>query len=303
MARQNIFGTVFGVEAGMLQLAVFPNISKRRAGEIVDRIFNFYRNKDVRLVMPATEARQFRKEEYGLPCVERVHIDMALSIGGDGTLLGVCRRFREQGIPVCGINLGTLGFLADIEPNELEIRLGKILVGDYVVEHRLLLSGYVHNELGEKFLGNAINDVVISKGGTARMLTLGLYVNDTHLMNYKADGMIISSPTGSTAYSLSAGGPILNPTIRALLLTPICAHTFQMRPLVVSEDDEIRIKISANRDLIVTLDGQESFQIQPGDEVVVRKSRAAARIVKFADKNYYDVLKAKLWNTGSVQNF
>ena len=296
MARQNIFGTVFGVDAGMLQLAVFPNVSKRRSVEIVDRIFNFYKNKNVRLVMPATEARQFRKEEFGLPCVERVHIDMALSIGGDGTLLGVCRRFREQGIPVCGINLGTLGFLADIEPNELESRLAKILVGDYIVEHRLLLSGYIRNELGEKFLGNAINDVVISKGGGARMLRLKTFINNTPLMNYKADGVIISSPTGSTAYSLSAGGPILNPNIRALLLTPICAHTFQMRPLVVSEDDEICIKIEANRDLMVTLDGQEIFQIQPGDDVVVRKSIAVARIVKFADKNYYDVLKAKLWN-------
>ncbi len=296
MTRQNIFGTVFGVDAGMLQLAVFPNMSKRRAGEIVERIFDFYKNKNVRLVMPATEARQFRKEEYGLPCVERVHIDMALSIGGDGTLLGVCRRFREQGIPVCGINLGTLGFLADIEPNELESRLAKILVGNYIVEHRLLLSGYIRNELGEKFLGNAINDVVISKGGGPRMLKLSTYVNDTYLMNYKADGVIISSPTGSTAYSLSAGGPILNPNIRALLLTPICAHTFQMRPLVVSEDDEIRIKIEANRDLMVTLDGQEAFQIQPGDDVVVRKSSSVARIVKFADKNYYDILKAKMWS-------
>ncbi len=296
MARQNIFGTVFGVDAGMLQLAVFPNMSKRRAGEIVERIFNYYRNKNVRLVMPATEARQFRKEEYGLPCVERVHIDMALSIGGDGTLLGVCRRFREQGIPVCGINLGTLGFLADIEPQELESRLGKILVGDYIVEHRLLLSGYIRNELGERFVGNAINDIVISKGGGARMLKLSTYVNNTHLMDYKADGVIISSPTGSTAYSLSAGGPILNPTIRAVLLTPICPHTFQMRPLVVSEDDEIRIKIAANRDLMVTLDGQEIIQIQPNDEVVVRKSQASAQIVKFADKNYYDVLKAKMWS-------
>ncbi len=296
MARQNIFGTVFGVDAGMLQLAVFPNMSKRRAGEIVDRIFNFYQNKNVRLVMPATEARHFRKDEFGLPCVERVHIDMALSIGGDGTLLGVCRRFREQGIPVCGINLGTLGFLADIEPKELELRLGKILIGEYFIENRLLLSGYIRNEFGEKFLGNAINDVVISKGGSARMLTLSVSVNETHLMNYKADGVIVSSPTGSTAYSLSAGGPILNPTIRALLLTPICAHTFQMRPLVVSEDDEIKIKIAAARDLVLTLDGQESFQIQPSDEIVVRKSSKTAQIVKFADKNYYEVLKAKMWS-------
>ncbi len=296
MARQNIFGTVFGVEAGMMQIAVFPNMSKLRAGEIVDRIFNFYKNKDVRLLMPATEARMLRKEEYGLPCVERVHVDMALSIGGDGTLLGVCRRFENQNVPVCGINLGTLGFLADIEPRELESRLAKILAGQYRVERRLLLSGYVRNELGEKFLGNAINDVVITKGGVARMLRLGLYINQTHLMDYKADGLIVSSPTGSTAYSLSAGGPILNPNIRALLLTPICPHTFQMRPLIVNEDEEVLIKISAMQDVIVTLDGQVSHKIQPNDDVVVRKALATAHIVKFDDKNYYDVLKAKMWS-------
>ena len=298
MARQNIFGTVFGVEAGMMQIAVFPNISKRRSGEIVDRIFNFYRNKNVRLVMPATEARQFRKEEYGLPCVERVHIDMALSIGGDGTLIGVCRRFQEQGIPVCGINLGTLGFLADIEPRELESRLGKILIGDYVVENRLLLSGYIDDELGEKFLGNAINDVVISKGLSGRMLRMEIFVNNTHLTDCKADGLIVSSPTGSTAYSLSAGGPILNPNIRALIIIPICPHTFQMRPLVVSEDDEVRIKVQGNSEMRVTLDGQENFKVQPNYEVIVKKSKMTAQIVKFADKNYYDVLKAKLWGTG-----
>jgi len=296
MARQNIFGTVFGVDAGMMQIAVFPNMSKRRAGEIVDRIFNFYHNKDVRLVMPATEARQFRKDEYGLPCVERVHVDMALSIGGDGTLLGVCRRFSGQSVPVCGINLGTLGFLADIEPRELESRLAKILAGEYRVERRLLLSGYVCNELGEKFLGNAINDVVITKGGVARMLHLSLYVNQTHLMDYKADGLIVSSPTGSTAYSLSAGGPILNPTVRALLLTPICAHTFQMRPLIVNEDDKVFIKISAAQDVMLTLDGQVSHKIQPNDDIIVRKAEESALIVKFDDKNYYDVLKAKMWS-------
>ena len=298
MARQNIFGTVFGVEAGMMQIAIFPNISKRRSGEIVDRIFNFYRNKNVRLVMPATEARQFRKEEYGLPCVERIHIDMVLSIGGDGTLIGVCRRFRENGTPVCGINLGTLGFLADIEPRELESRLAKILSGEYVVENRLLLSGFIANELQEKFLGDAINDVVISKGSSGRMLHMEIFVNNTHLTNCKADGLIVSSPTGSTAYNLSAGGPILNPNIRALIIIPICPHTFQMRPLVVSEDDEVRIKVAGNADLSVTLDGQENFKLPPSDEFVVRKSKSTAQIVKFADKNYYDVLKAKLWGTG-----
>ena len=295
MAKQNVFGRGFGIEAGMMQIAVFPNRSKRRAAEIVDRIFNFYDNKDVRLVMQANDARFFRKDNCGLPCVERVHVDMALSIGGDGTLLGVCRRFTNQNVPVCGINIGTLGFLADIETQELESHLAKILSGEYNIERRLLLAAYVNNELGEKFLGQAINDVVIAKGGAARMLNLGLYINQTHLMDYKADCLIVSSPTGSTAYSLSAGGPILNPTIRGVLLTPICAHTFQIRPLVVGENDLIRLKIgNVLQDVIVTLDGQESFYVQPGDEIIVKKAKSTAQIVKFEDKDYYKVLRTKL---------
>ena len=295
MAKQNVFGNAFGIEAGMMQIAVFPNRSKRRAIEIVDRIFSFYDNKDVRLVMQAGDARFFRKDNCGLPCVERVHVDMALSIGGDGTLLGVCRRFTGQNVPVCGINIGTLGFLADIETQELESHLAKILLGEYNIERRLLLEAYVNNELGEKLLGKAINDVVIAKGGAARMLNLGLYINQTHLMDYKADGLIVSSPTGSTAYSLSAGGPILNPTIRGVLLTPICAHTFQIRPLVVGENDLIRLKIgNVHQDVIVTLDGQESFYVQPGDEIIVKKAKSTAQIVKFEDKDYYTVLRTKL---------
>lgn len=295
MAKQNIYGNAFGIEAGMMQIAVFPNRSKRRASEIVDRIFHFYDNKDVRLVMQAADARFFRKDKCGLPCVERVHVDMALSIGGDGTLLGVCRRFTGQNVPVCGINIGTLGFLADIETQELESHLAKILSGEYNIEHRLLLAAYVNNSFGEKFLGQAINDVVIAKGGAARMLNLGLHINQTHLMDYKADGLIVSSPTGSTAYSLSAGGPILNPTVRGLLLTPICAHTFQIRPLVIGENDVIRLKIgNVQQDVMVTLDGQESFYVQPGDEIIVRKANATAQIVKFEDKDYYTVLRNKL---------
>lgn len=286
----------YGVEAGMRQIAVFPNLGKRRSGEMVDRIFKFFSGKDVRLVMPATEAKYFRKEKYGLPCVERVHVDMALSIGGDGTLLGVCRRFGGQSVPVCGINLGTLGFMADIEPDELEGRLGKILTGDYRIERRLLLAGYVRNEQGERFLGDAVNDVVITKTGVARMLRLQLWVNDTHLTDCQADGVIVSTPTGSTAYSLSAGGPMLNPNIKALLLTPICAHTFQMRPLVMDETDTIRIKATGiQQDVIVTLDGQVSFPLTPGDEVIIRRSEDVARIVKFEDKDYYKVLRTKLW--------
>lgn len=281
-----------------MRIAVFPNVDKQNAGDVLDRIFRFFAERDVQLILPMEEARFFGcAEAYGVENIEQEPVDMALSLGGDGTLLGVCHRYGRREVPVCGINIGTLGFMADIELDELEDRLEKILVGSYYIEQRLLLAGFVRSQGRERFLGHAINDVVVTKGGMARMLRLGLSINETHLMDYKADGIIVASPTGSTAYSLSAGGPIMNPTIQALLVTPICAHTFNMRPLVVNEHDVIHIHIAAvHQDILVTFDGQESFHLQPGDEVVVRKAQQSARIVKFEDQDYYQILRTKLWN-------
>lgn len=280
----------------MLTIAVFPNVDKPQAPEVLQRILEFYKDKNVRLFLPLAESRFFGKESYGVRNIEQRSADLALSLGGDGTLLGVCRRYGERVVPVCGVNIGTLGFMADIEIAELETKLQKILDGDYRIEHRLLLAGFVKSNGKKRFLGHAINDVVVTKGGGARMLHLGLSINNSHLMDYKADGVIVSSPTGSTAYSLSAGGPIMNPTIRALLITPICAHTFNMRPLVVGEDDVVHIEIAAiHQDIIVTFDGQESFRLLPGDEVLVMKSNVQASIVKFEDKDYYQILRTKLW--------
>ncbi len=283
---------------GQMRIAVFPNVDKPNAGAVLDRIFRFFSERDVQLMLPMDEARFFGcAETYGVENIEQAPANMALSLGGDGTLLGVCHRYGRNEVPVCGINIGTLGFMADIELDELEDRLEKILVGGYYIEQRLLLAGFVKSNGRERFLGNAINDVVVTKGGMARMLRLGLSINETHLMDYKADGIIVASPTGSTAYSLSAGGPIMNPTIQALLVTPICAHTFNMRPLVVNEHDVIHIHIAAvHQDILVTFDGQESFHLLPGDEVVVRKAQQSARIVKFEDQDYYRILRTKLWN-------
>lgn len=279
----------------MLTIAVFPNIHKPEAPRVIQRILDFFADKDARIIMPLEEARFFRRAGYGVPDIENVPTDIALSIGGDGTLLGVCRRYSHHAVPVCGINIGTLGFMADIELDELEKKLQKILDGDYIIEHRLLLAGYVISDGKKRFLGHAINDIVV-KGGVARMLYLGLTINQSHLLDYKADGILVSTPTGSTAYSLSAGGPIMNPNVRALIVTPICAHTFNLCPLVIREDDTVHIQIArVQQDIIVTFDGQQVFRLLPGDEVIVQKSNAQADIVKFEDKDYYQILRTKLW--------
>ena len=280
----------------MMRIAVFPNIDKEDAPEVLARIIRFFRDKDVRLMLPADSAAFFHCEDCGVPDIDVQPMDMALSIGGDGTLLGVCRRVYEKNAPVCGVNIGTFGFLADIELAELEAKLGKILRGEYHLEERMVISGFVQSEgKEERFLGHAINDVVVTKGGAARMLQLGLSVDDFHVMDYKADGLIVSTATGSTAYSLSAGGPLVNPKIKALLLTPICPHTFNARPIVMDENETIKIDIAAlHRDIMVTFDGQESFHLLPGDAVIVRRAALPAKIVKFDDKNYYQTIRTKL---------
>ena len=282
----------------MFRLSVFPNVNKDASVQILRRIIKFAKDRGISVAMPVDAARFFVCEEYGASDIDSMRADMALSVGGDGTLLGVCRRMGRLGVPVCGVNIGTLGFLADIEPTELETKLAKILAGDYRVEKRLLLSGFIRAEGKERFVADAINDVVVAKGSMSRMLRFKLSVNGMKLLDCKADGFIVSSPTGSTAYSLSAGGPIMNPLVRALLLTPICAHTFHLRPLVVSESDEIGINIAnVHQESIVTFDGQESFRLLPGDEVLVRRADVSAKIVKFDDKNYYNILQKKLWET------
>lgn len=281
----------------MKTVAVFPNLIKPETRDILTRIRAFFATREARIILPRVRAAEFGMEDCGVDDIERQPADFALSLGGDGTLLGICRRYASNPVPVCGINMGTLGFMADIEQNELEERLEKLCQGNYHVEWRRFLAGYVTQSDGmERFLGYAINDIVVMKGDAARIISLGLAVNDTPLVECKADGFIVASPTGSTAYSLSAGGPIMNPMVKGLLLTPICAHTFNIRPLIIREEDIVHINlIDTRQSIIVTLDGQETTPIHPDNIVTVRCSDVRAGIIKFEDKDYYQILRTKLW--------
>ncbi len=285
----------------MERIAVFPNLDKEDSPKILKRLINVANENNVEVVLPMDAAKKFNEISLGRDHIETIPIDVALTIGGDGTLLGMCREYGAMGIPVCGINIGTLGFLTEIEPDELERKMEMIFNNKYFIEEHLLLAGFMKNDDGEeKFLFNAVNDVVVSKSGVARMLHMNLKINKSSLIECKSDGIIIASPTGSTAYSLSAGGPVVHPKVKALLITPICAHTFHLRPLVVDENDEIHIKvISTHKEITVTFDGQKSFNISPKYEVVVRKSPLPAKIIKFADKDYYRTLGVKFWGLKS----
>ena len=281
----------------MLTVAVFPNLIKPETRQVLQRICTFFSGRDARIVLPCERAVAFGMQKYGVDDIERLSADFALSLGGDGTLLGICRRYARNPIPVCGINMGTLGFMADIEQNELEGKLQKLCAGSYHVEWRPFLAGYVTKPDGkEHFLGLAINDIVVMKGDVARIISLGLTVNETPLIECKADGFIVASPTGSTAYSLSAGGPIMNPMVKGIVLTPICPHTLNIRPLIIREEDVVHIHlVDMRQSIIVTLDGQETTPIRPDDTVTVKCSSVRAGIIKFEDKDYYQILRTKLW--------
>lgn len=280
----------------MLTVAIFPNLIKPETRQVLLRIRKFFSARDARMILSRERAVEFGMEEYGVDDIEHLPADFALSLGGDGTLLGICRRYAENPVPVCGINMGTLGFMADIEQNELEEKLEKLCEGSYHIEWRPFLAGYVTKEGAEHFLGYAINDIVVTKGDVARIISLGLTVNKTPLVECKADGFIVASPTGSTAYSLSAGGPIINPMVKGLILTPICAHTLNIRPLIIREEDVVHIHLlDMRQSIIVTLDGQETTTIRPDDIVTVKCSDVRAGIIKFEDKDYYQTLRTKLW--------
>lgn len=222
--------------------------------------------------------------------------DLAIIVGGDGTLLNVARNLVDTNTPMVGINLGHLGFLADISPDNMLENMQDILQGHYQTEQRFLLQCHVHR--GNEVINNniALNDVVIHKWNVARLIELQTYIDDHFVNLQRSDGLIIASPTGSTAYALSAGGPIIHPTLDALLIVPVCPQSMSNRPIVVSGDSLINIVVCEGADscVRVTCDGQIPFQLEAGDRVHIRKKDVPIRLIHPAQHDHYEMLRAKL---------
>ncbi|MCX6562359.1 MAG: NAD(+)/NADH kinase [Candidatus Aminicenantes bacterium] len=216
--------------------------------------------------------------------------DLVVVLGGDGTLLSIAHIAARHGVPVMGVNLGSLGFLTEVTLPEMTLALDALLDGaPGVISSRLLLEATFK---GEASL--CLNDVVINKGAVARMIHLKIWIDDRGLETLKADGLIIATPTGSTAYSLAAGGPILYPSIPAVLLTPICAHTLSFRPIVISSDTRIRIELlTSGEEVYLTFDGQRGGAMVNGDVVEVRRAKHALNLVSSPQRNYFGLLSEK----------
>lgn len=222
--------------------------------------------------------------------------DLVIVVGGDGSMLSGARGLVQSGVPMLGINRGRLGFLTDITPEDLEEKVGEVLDGQYVAEDRFLLEMQVVHRGKLVSAGNALNDVVLHPGEFIRMLEFELYVDDHFVTSQRSDGMIVSTPTGSTAYALSGGGPILHPRLDAIGLVPMNPHTLSSRPMVVPGDSEIKILLGDRNTTNpqVTCDGQVHFQTHPGDEVHITKMPQHLKLVHPPNHNFYERCRSKL---------
>lgn len=224
------------------------------------------------------------------------HCDLIIILGGDGTFLSAARELHTYNVPLLGVNMGRLGFLADLSQDHLDIALIEILNGQFMEEPRLLLNADIHNLQGAKTCSLALNEVVIHQADVARMIQLDVYVNDQFLTSYWADGLIISTPTGSTAYALSTGGPLIYPTLPAILIAPICPHTFSHRPIVIPADSRLRISLAKNPETAVkvTCDGQKLMPFEFGALLNISSAPDMLHLIHPREYNYFGILRAKL---------
>lgn len=229
------------------------------------------------------------------------HCDLAVVVGGDGTMLGIARELARHNLPLVGINQGRLGFITDVPLASWRETLQSMVAGDYEEEHRSMIEGGVWRDGEPIFEGLSLNEVVVSRGATASMIELRIDIGDEFVANLRADGLIIASPTGSTAYALSAGGPIMHPGIAGWLLVPIASHTLSNRPIVLPDHGEIRIEVVAARDASANFDMQTLASLLLGDQVRVRRSAHKVRFLHPPGWSYYATLRRKLrWHEGVV---
>ncbi len=223
-------------------------------------------------------------------------VDIAVVLGGDGTFLSAVKKLGGRQVPVLGVNMGSLGFLTEVSVEELWPALNALLDGEYQIEKRMTLECEVHHSAGgEVRRYQVLNDVVVNKGALARISEVEVAVDGKYLTNYCADGVIIATPTGSTAYSMAAGGPIVTPGLDAVLVTPICPHAMSHRPILIAAGSMIEVCLcQKNGDVYVTLDGQEAIALEVGDKVRVQRGRADVVMIRSTTKDYFSILRSKL---------
>jgi NAD+ kinase len=247
----------------------------------------------------ASESRELCERGLGVECASKEDLideaDLILVLGGDGTFISVARLMYKRSVPLMGINMGTLGFLTDVKRSEAQDMLKPVLAGKYATAKRILLTSSLIRKGEEIARQIIVNDVVVHKAAIARIIESELNINGETLANIRGDGVIVSTPAGSTAYSLAAGGPVIEPSLPALIMTPICPHSLTLRPLVINDSSQVDIRLIRGGEAIVTWDGQSSERLMPDDIIKVSKyKKHSLQIVQLPQRTYYGLLREKL---------
>lgn len=278
----------------MLKIALFPNFSKKQAREAAIEVARFLASKQVELF--ADDLISDTLNVSPLSQADPKTIDFMITLGGDGTLLQAVYRHPELDVPIMAINMGGLGFMADIPLNEIYPSLEDLLKGNYTVKNRIMMEGFSEKNQ----LGLAVNEVCIHRTSNPSLIDLAIYVDGLYLNTFSADGIIVSTPSGSTAYSLAAGGPILTPEVEAFVLTPICPHTISNRPIILMPQECIKIQYLIDEeaahqgDIEISCDGQQSFKLSPNDTYSIVRSKRFFKLVCLPHHNYFLTLREKL---------
>ena len=280
---------------GILTKPKFPDVKP-----ILKDLMSWLRERQRDVIVDSTTAALIGEAGTYLKPQIAALADMLLVLGGDGTMLNAARLVEARGIPILGVNMGGLGFLTEVSVDQLYPMMEKVLAGQYHLEERLMLRARIDRHGEHVANATVLNDVVISKGTLARMIEIQIAINGQFVTRLRGDGVIVSTPTGSTAYSLSAGGPIINPSVQALILTPICPHTLTHRPLLIPSNVSLEVVLTGKDDgAMTTFDGQVGVAMTQGDTVTINASDRFTHLIRFPDRTYYDVLRRKLkWGDG-----
>ncbi len=273
--------------------------SDARAKRKADELEKWLRSNKIEVIQKKTTPPGQKNAERILPPAPS-NLFCIFVLGGDGTFLSAVRWIGDQNIPILGVKFGEVGFLAEIAEESLYAAAEKVLKGDFILRPRMRLSVTVMRQNKMLTQETVLNDIVINRGALARLAHIETYIDDHYLTTYSADGLIVATPTGSTAYSLAAGGPVIHPGVPGIILTPICPFTLTNRPLIVPESANIKIRLAkGSSDIISTFDGQKGFEIDDRDEIFIQKGAYPIHLITLPDRQYFDILKNKLkWSGG-----
>ncbi len=285
----------------MKRIGIIAKKNKPEAAAIANKLVAWLRSKKIEIYLEEEIGQLLlpAPSEPSLKTIKRetipIDMEMIIVLGGDGTLLSVARQVWNKNIPILGVNLGGLGFLTEITMDELYRVLERVIQDDFEINEREVLNAAVIRR-GERIAEfTVLNDAVINKGALARMIDLETTVNGEYLSTFRSDGLIISTPTGSTAYNLSAGGPIVYPSLHTIIITPICPHTLTIRPIIIPDDVKIRALLkSKSEEVLLTLDGQQGFTLEFEDVVEVGKAEGHILLIKSPYRHYFELLREKL---------